>query len=51
MEITDKMAKEALKVFRVEQRRRTVGVYTGCECDGCVECMKIALQEILKKEG
>ncbi len=50
MVITDAVAMEALKVFRVEQKKRTIGTYTGCYCKGCVECMRLAL-ESAQKEG
>ena len=50
MKVTQEIAKKALKRFRKEQKRRTVGTYTGCFCDGCVECMWLALQEVLEKE-
>lgn len=51
MKITPKTAKKALKVFREEQKKRTIGrTYTGCYCAGCVECMKLALESVLKEE-
>lgn len=49
MEVTDEMALKALKRFRKEQKKRTVGTYTGCYCTGCVECMKLALQEVVQE--
>lgn len=42
------MALKALKKFRKEQKKRTVDSYTGCYCSGCVECMQLTLEEILK---
>ena len=51
MEITPEIAKEALKVFRKEQAKRTMDrTYTGCYCAGCVECMRLALESIIKAE-
>ena len=49
MEVTNDVAMQALKKFRKEQKKRTVGTYTGCYCAGCVECMKLALEEVLNK--
>lgn len=53
VQITEEVAKEALKVFREEQKKkRTVGrTYTGCYCDGCVECMKLALESALNDKS
>jgi len=52
MEITDEMARKALEKFREVQHILTPPwkEYTGCYCDGCVQSMKAALQEIIKKE-
>lgn len=50
MQVNRDVAKEALHTFREEQRKRTIGrPYYGCECDGCVESMMIAIDSILKK--
>ncbi|KKM80680.1 hypothetical protein LCGC14_1337350 [marine sediment metagenome] len=49
MTITEEMAVKALRRFRKEQKQRTRGTYTGCYCNGCVECMKLALEEVLKE--
>ncbi len=49
MAVTKAVAKEALDVFRAEQKKRTVGTYTGCFCDGCVQCMQLALESVASK--
>ncbi len=49
MAVTKAVAKEALKVFRTEQKKRTRGFYTGCFCDGCVECMQLAIEAVENK--
>ena len=50
MTLTHEMAMEALRTFRKEQKKRTIGTYTGCYCKGCVECMYLTLKSILEKE-
>lgn len=45
-EVEPEVALKALKKFRAEQKKRTTGTYTGCYCAGCVECMKLALEEV-----
>ena len=49
MAVDTEVAKEALKTFRKEQEKRTVGTYTGCYCDGCIECMKLAIESVENK--
>lgn len=46
MAVDQKVARKALGVFRKEQKKRTIGTYTGCFCDGCVECMKLAIEAV-----
>lgn len=46
-QVTNEIALKTLKVFRREQKERTIGIYTGCYCQGCVECMRITLEEVL----
>lgn len=44
--VTEVTARKALQTFRKEQQKRTLGRYTGCYCDGCVESMKLAIESI-----
>ena len=43
------LARDMLKVFRKEQKKRTIGTYTGCYCNGCVECMREVLTTLTKQ--
>lgn len=45
------LSKKMLEAFRGEQKRRTEAngrSYTGCYCQGCVECMQFALGVAVK---
>lgn len=47
--VSKAIAARALFVFREEQKKRTVGQYSGCQCDACVECMKAAIKVAIKE--
>lgn len=46
MAVKTEVAKRALVVFRGEQKKRTIGTYTGCYCNACVECMQLAIEAV-----
>lgn len=46
MAVNKDIAREALRVFRREQKKRTTGTYTGCFCNGCVQCMQLAIEAV-----
>lgn len=39
-----------LATFREAQKKRTVGAFTGCYCEGCVACMGEVLNMLIEKE-
>jgi len=46
---TKDFAQKALVVFRNEQKIRTTGVFTGCYCNGCIECMEETIKFIVEQ--
>lgn len=47
--VSKEIAKKALVRFRREQKKRTIGTYIGCNCDSCVECMRLAISSVLSE--